>query len=219
VPRVAAFFDMDRTLLRCNTGERWVRFLRRRGEIQLYEMIRAFSWLAQYKLAVLDMPRVTARVVAQMAGDLEDEMIAKCEEWVATEILAEVAPSARTAIAHHRASGHEVTILSTSTPYITQPLARALGMDPAKVLCTRLRVEAGRFTGHVIEPVCYGLGKVHWAERFAADHGVDLDASWFYTDSFSDLPMLQRVGQRVVVNPDPRLRRHARRVGWPVEEW
>ena len=66
---------------------------------------------------------------------------------------------------------------------------------------------------------CYGPGKVHWAERFAAEHDIDLGASWFYTDSYSDLPMLERVGVARVVNPDTRLKRHAQRVGWPVEDW
>jgi HAD superfamily hydrolase (TIGR01490 family) len=217
--RPAAFFDMDKTLLRCNTGERWVRFLRRRGEIDLYAMLRAFGWLLEYKLAIIDMPQVTARVVAGMAGTSEADMVAKARSWVESEILDEIAPSARQAIDRHRAQGHEITILSTSTPYVTEPLARALGLDPAKVLCTRLQVEGGRFTGRVVEPICYGRGKVHWAEEFAAHHGVDLDESWFYTDSYSDLPMLERVGRRVIVNPDPRLLRHARRAGWPIERW
>jgi phosphoserine phosphatase len=82
-----------------------------------------------------------------------------------------------------------------------------------------LAVADGRFTGRVLEPVCYGLGKVHWAERLAERAAIDLDGSYFYTDSYSDLPMLQRVGHRVVVNPDPRLRRFARKAGWTVEAW
>jgi phosphoserine phosphatase len=65
--------------------------------------------------------------------------------------------------------------------------------------------------------VCYGQGKVVWAERFAAEHDVDLAASYFYTDSISDLPLLERVGHPVVVNPDLRLRRLARKRGWPLE--
>ena len=65
-----------------------------------------------------------------------------------------------------------------------------------------------------------GLGVFHGnLERFAAEHGVDLAASFFYTDSVSDLPLLERVGQPVAVNPDPRLRRLARRRGWPIESF
>jgi phosphoserine phosphatase len=72
-------------------------------------------------------------------------------------------------------------------------------------------------TGQVVPPVCYGTGKVVWAERFAEEHGVDLSASYFYTDSITDLPLLERVAHPVAVNPDPRLRRLAQKRGWPVE--
>jgi HAD superfamily hydrolase (TIGR01490 family) len=219
MPRVAAFFDMDRTLLRCNSGERWVKFLRRRGEISLTSTLRALGWLLLYRFSLLDFQRVAEQVVAELAGQSEEEMIAKCHPWVMGELLPEVAPAARRALEEHRAQGHEVTILSTSTPYVTRPLAQAIGLDPDKVLCTRLEVAGGRFTGGLITPVCYGEGKVRWAERFAREHDVDLDRSWFYSDSFSDLPMLERAGHRVVVNPDPRLWRHASQRGWRIESW
>jgi len=68
-------------------------------------------------------------------------------------------------------------------------------------------------------PVCFGRGKVRVAEAFARAHDVDLSASWFYTDSYSDLPMLERVGHPVAVNPDLRLRRRARARGGPVRQW
>jgi phosphoserine phosphatase len=73
--------------------------------------------------------------------------------------------------------------------------------------------------GTHIKPACYGNGKVHWAEQFAREHGVNLDQSWFYTDSYTDLPMLERVGVPRVINPDARLRRHARKRGWATESW
>src|SRR2546430_2634453 len=65
-------------------------------------------------------------------------------------------------------------------------------------------------------PVCYGEGKIYWAQRFATAQGVDLGRSYFYTDSITDLPVLERVGEPRIVNPDPRLRRVAARRGWPV---
>ncbi|MGD8627079.1 MAG: haloacid dehalogenase-like hydrolase, partial [Anaerolineae bacterium] len=80
----------------------------------------------------------------------------------------------------------------------------------------RLISADGRLTGEIEPPPCYGQGKVVWAERFAREHAVDLSASYFYTDSISDLPLLERVGQPVAVNPDPRLRRLARARGWQI---
>ncbi len=87
------------------------------------------------------------------------------------------------------------------------------------MLATRLEEEAGRFTGRVVDPICYGAGKVALAETWANEHDVDLGESAFYTDSISDLPMLERVKEPVVINPDPRLRLLAWRRGWRVEKW
>jgi phosphoserine phosphatase len=67
--------------------------------------------------------------------------------------------------------------------------------------------------------LCFGAGKLGYAEAYARERGVSLSDCWFYTDSYSDLPVLERMGHPVMVNPDPRLRREAERRGWPVEWW
>jgi phosphoserine phosphatase len=88
------------------------------------------------------------------------------------------------------------------------------------VLCTEVQVDdSGALTGEYKRPACYGAGKVHWAEDFARRHGISLAHSHFYSDSFSDRPMLERVGHAYAINPDPRLKRFARARGWPIEEW
>ena len=213
----AAFFDMDRTLIRVNSGDLWIRWLRERGEISRYELLRGLAWIAQYKLALLDMESVATRLIASMRGQSEEELVGKTRIFFETLIASEVAPKALEAIARHRADGHVMAILSSSTPYVVEPLAAQLGIEHA--ICTRINVAGGRFDGTHQAPMCYGAGKVHWAEAFARDHDVDLAASFFYTDSYTDLPMLERVGMARVVNPDTRLRRHAKRVGWAVDEW
>ncbi len=214
---IAAFFDMDHTLLRCNTGSKWIGFLRRRREISFPHLLRAMGWVAQYKLSILDMESVTARVTAEMMGDSEQEMIDKCRIFAESEVLREIAPKAREAVARHRDQGHLLAILTSSTPYVTRILADHLGIQ--HLICTQLEVAEGKFVGRHVRPTCYGQGKVHWAESFASEHQIDLDRSYFYTDSFTDLPMLERVGERRVINPDVRLRRHATQVGWSVEIW
>jgi phosphoserine phosphatase len=89
-------------------------------------------------------------------------------------------------------------------------VAEDLGLDD--VLCNRFEVdETGAHTGRPVGTLCFGAGKLDYAEVYAGDRGVSLADCWFYTDSFSDLPVLERVGHPVVVNPDPRLRREAER--------
>ena len=95
---------------------------------------------------------------------------------------------------------------------------RSLGID--HIVSSELEVGPdGRFTGLLVEPLCFGKGKVTRAERLARELGFDLGESTFYSDSLTDLPLLERVRVPIIVNPDPRLKRIARRRGWRIERW
>ncbi|MBS1122899.1 MAG: HAD-superfamily subfamily hydrolase [Deltaproteobacteria bacterium] len=212
----AAFFDMDNTLLRVETGMSWVRFLHRRGELPPRMLVKAIYWSALYKLAVLDMDAVFQKLTMDLRGDSEHEMIAKCEIWYRDHVAPEVAPAALVALEHHRQAGHLVVLATGSTQYAARPVARGVGID--HVLSSELEVVAGTFTGRPAA-LCFGHHKVKLAEAWAAQHDVDLGASYFYSDSFNDLPMLERVGTPIAINPDARLRRHARKRGWPTHRW
>jgi len=166
---------------------------------------------------LIDLQWVATRLAGEMAGRLEREFADTCRKWVETDVLPLVVPGAREKIEKHRAEGHLLAILSTSPNYVTEPLAETLGIE--EVMSTRFEVDAGHFTGRLLGPACVGKGKVHWAEDLGTRRHVDLSQSWFYTDSYTDMPMLERVGNRVVVNPDPRLKRIAKRRGWPVQDW
>jgi len=212
----AAFFDLDGTLIRNNSARLYARWRRKRGEAALTDMLRFGVWVAQYKLGVVSPAEVGARALAQFRGveeaKLRDEMLLFFEERVHPDIM----DDARREVELRRAKGEVLAILTASTPYVAEPLAAELGID--HTLSSRLEVVDGRFTGG-IDVLCYGAAKVHAAEAWAAREGVDLDRSAFYTDSVSDLPMLERVGEPRVVNPDPRLRWQARGRGWTRTEW
>ncbi|MBL9017090.1 MAG: HAD family hydrolase [Myxococcales bacterium] len=214
--RTAALFDMDNTLLRVDTGMSWTRFLYRRGELGRRMIAKAVYWSTLYKLAVLDMEAVFTKLCLDLEGDSEAEMIAKCEVWYREHIAPEVAPAAKVAVDYHRSRGHLVVLATGSTCYAARPVARGVGID--HVLSSELEVVGGAFTGKP-SALCFGHHKVALAERWAEHNGVDLSRSFFYSDSYNDLPMLQRVGTAIAVNPDTRLRRHALRRGWAVQQW
>ena len=108
--------------------------------------------------------------------------------------------------------------MTGASRYTSLPLARLLRID--HLVTTEFEVGPdGRFTGRPEEPLCLGHGKVVRAERLAKSLGFELKDATFYSDSISDLPLLERVGEPVVVNPDPRLRRTALARGWPVQRW
>ena len=113
---------------------------------------------------------------------------------------------------------NRLVLLTNSSKYEAIVAAEHLGFDD--VLATTLSVdERGRLTGGFEPPLCYGEGKVTRAEDWASGYDVDFAKAWFYGDSLGDLPMLARVGYPRVVTPDPRLKREARRRGWPILSW
>lgn len=213
----SALFDMDRTLVAVNTGNLYVRWRMRRREAGLRDVLRVSGWMLRYTLGVVDAPAMTARALSSLAGVEEARFREDCELWYAEDVRQHVTDAARREVERRRSQGYLCAVLSASTPYVTEPLARDVGID--HVVCTRLEVKGGRFTGAWQPPLCYGAGKLEAAQAWAREHDVDLRASTFYTDSVSDLPVLEHVAEPVVVNPDPRLRWHARRRGWRVERW
>jgi len=213
---IAALFDMDNTLLRVDTGMSWTKFLYRRGELPRSMLAKAMYWATLYKLAVLDMETVFTKLCMDLEGDLEAEMIAKCDIWYREHIAPHVAPAARVAVEHHRQAGHTIVLATGSTAYAARPVAKGVGID--HVLSSELEVVGGAFTGKP-RALCFGKHKVTLAEQWATSHGIDLAKSFFYSDSYNDLPMLARVGTAIAVNPDARLRRHAKKNGWLIQHW
>lgn len=216
--RIAALFDLDRTLLDTSSGQLYARYLYRHGQMSRRELARVAWWGLLSNLGLLKMETLIPRLLADAAGDDEQEMRQLCDRWFAEDVVPHLTERGQQRVAEHREQGHVVAIVSASTQYVVRPMAAYLGIGEQYV-CTRLESEDGKLTGEVTPPVCYGAGKIVWAERFAAEGGVDLEASYFYSDSISDRPLLERVGQPVAVNPDPRLRRLARRQGWPIERF
>jgi HAD superfamily hydrolase (TIGR01490 family) len=215
--RRAALFDMDRTLVRIDTATLYVRYQRDVGEATWVDAVRVAWWMLQYTLGVVDAGRVAEQALRSFRGRREAWLQDTCNVWFTDYVLSHVADAGRSAVARHIDEGDLVAIVTGGTPYAALPLARELGI--AHVAATHLEVDDGFFTGRVKKPMGYGPGKVVLAERLAAEQGFSLPESTFYSDSITDLPLLERVKTPVVVNPDRRLRRVADKRGWRVESW
>lgn len=211
---VGAFFDVDGTLIARNSGPLYMRFLRRRGEIRRRDALRTLYLYVRYRLNLLDIEDAIEKSSVWIRGRSECAIAEHCRVWYRETVRQYLLPEMLRRIRVHKERGHVVALLSSTTNYLADPLAEDLGIEHR--LVSRLVVRDGRFTGEVQRPLCYGAGKIHWARTFAAARGIDLAASFFYTDSVTDLPMLEVVGHPQVVNPDPLLRRTARRRGWEI---
>lgn len=213
----AAFFDLDGTLLTVNSARLWLRHERRRGRVSPGQLVRAALMLGGYRLGVLDMDRALRSALTTLKGRDEEAIRTETRAWWRDEVRPFAAPGARAVLEEHRRAGERLVLLTSSSRYASEMAIEEFGLDDA--IFQRYEVVAGRFTGAPALPICFGAGKVTAAEAWAAERGVDLSRSAFYSDSSTDLPMLERVGRPFAVGPDPRLRVVARGRGWPILDW
>ena len=213
-----AFFDLDKTLLARNSGAMWVRSELRGGHVTLGQALAAYGWISRYHLGFVQLEDALLASIASLEGALESEVRRRTEDFYAREVRPLFRPGAFAALALHRRAGDRLMLLTSSSSYLAEAACTELGLDG--YLCNRFEVDAGgRYTGRPAGPLCYGPGKVETAWRFTEPLGVPLITCAFYSDSASDLPMLEAVGYPVAVNPDPRLRLTALARGWKIADW
>jgi HAD superfamily hydrolase (TIGR01490 family) len=213
-----AFFDLDRTLIDVNSGLLWARHERKNGHISRVQMARALVWTALYHVAIIDMETAINHALDHYRGVDSANLDQRTRVWFEREVAGRLRPKAATAMAEHRERGEPLVILTNSSCYEARAAAERWGFDD--YLANEFPTDqSGRLLGAFQPPLCYGAGKVSRAEAWASARGADLAHAYFYSDSYSDLPMLKRVGKPRVVRPDPRLRVAARRLGWPILDW
>lgn len=211
----AAFFDLDRTLLAGASGEVFATVMREAGlapravpgEGLLYAVFNAVGET---------LPSMTlARQAVRLAKGRPQADVQRVAEVAASRLVAMVQPLAAPLIAEHRAAGRRL-VLATTTPHdLVAPLAARLGLDD--VVATRYGVDgAGRYDGTLDGPFVWSAGKLAAVRAWATEHGIDLAASYAYSDSIYDTPLLGAVGFPHVVNPDPRMVLMAAARRWPT---
>jgi HAD superfamily hydrolase (TIGR01490 family) len=212
----AAFFDLDRTLIAGSSAFTFGAAAWRAKMIPTRQLLSDASQAVMFRLIGADddtTHKVRQRILSAVAGARQDDLVALNED-VLPRLLERVRPEARRLIELHRHAGRATYIVSASPQELVEPLAHALGMSGG--IGTVSQVVDGVYTGELAGPFCYGPGKVVAMGDLARWEGLDLAQCYAYSDSASDLPMLEAVGHPVAVNPDGRLERVARRNGWPV---
>ncbi len=212
--QIAAFFDLDRTIVRANTGSFYILDLYADGQLSLLSLMKLGWVFLRYRLTGVENIDAFTKAGAALSGVRSSDIKTRYARLLESKIRPLISDAAVEAIRGHWRLGHVVVMLTAQSSFIAEPIGHLLGID--HVLCTRFEEVDGVLTGRLVGPACYGRGKVHWAHEFAAEHGIDVRSSYFYTDSHSDLPMLYEVKEKRAVNPDPKLRREATRRGWPV---
>lgn len=215
---VVAFFDFDRTLIDVNSGLLYVQYEREHGRLSLFSLLRVALWMVLYHLSLINMEKAYRAGLDNYIGQSEEDLRRTTRTWFETVIAQRLQPGAKVAIAHHRAEGHPIMVLTTSSQYVAEAARDCFELD-GSISAQFATDDAGKLTGDLVGPLCYGAGKVVLSEAWAKERNVDLDKCYFYSDSLSDLPMLERVGHPRVVNPDFRLRKIAKKRGWQILDW
>lgn len=214
----AAFFDLDKTIIARGALVAFSPTLYRAGHLSRWLVLRAL-WghlVFQYFGADDDrMARMRESALRATKGWHQETIRSLVEETIDEVIDPIIYAEAIELIQHHLDQGHRVYVVSASPEEVVAPLARHLGADQA--IATRAKVDdEGRYTGEV-EFYSFGPFKAEAIHAEAARLGIDLDASFAYSDSATDLPMLEAVGNPVVVNPDRELLKAASERGWEIK--
>jgi HAD superfamily hydrolase (TIGR01490 family) len=213
-PPQAAFVDVDGTLLAETTTYLFARILRRRGLIKRSFILRAMYHGLQHRFGRLDYGRLVAFGLQSIARIPVDEL----KQIAQTNFEEFVRPRLYQGVVEHFASlrqgGTHIALVSSSPEIVIAPLAEYLGCSA--MVTTPMQIEQGCLVGTGEGPACYGEGKLYWATRWAAEHGILMDESVAYADNWSDRALLERVGRAVVVHPHRRLKRLAIAKGWTI---
>lgn len=210
-----AIFDLDNTLIAGDSDHLWGEYLAERGVVDGDHYRRENDrFLAQYESGTLDIHEFLRFSLRVLAEHDEDELQRLRAGFIADKIEPIVAPGTPGLLARHRQAGDHLMIVTATNAFVTQPIARMLGVDT--LIATEPDRNTHGYTGDVSGIPCFRAGKVHRLDQWLNGQRVDLRASAFYSDSHNDLPLLERVGRPCAVDPDPTLEHTARARGWPV---
>lgn len=215
----AAFFDLDRTLMSGSSAFYFARVMYREGMLPVPRLVadslrsivfRLFGASEEQSDALKD------RILASVAGT-NAETFQRLVTIVVEQLLPCIRPEAQALLDMHAEAGRDVYIISASPVEIVSELAQAIDITGGLGTCSE--IVDGVYTGRLAAPFCYGEGKADLIRKLVAEQGYDLGVCYAYSDSGSDLPMMQLVGHPVAVNPDRSLMSVAHRRGWPVVEF
>jgi HAD superfamily hydrolase (TIGR01490 family) len=215
----AAFFDLDRTLIKRSSVLALAGTFRRRGLISRLDLVKSAFWQVLFVLRGVSAERVRSAAeegMKMLSGFSVEEMQHLVGDSMETVLRPLVYEEPLRLVERHRARGERVYIVSATLQEIVQHIADDLGFDGA--IGSTCEIVGGLYTGRTLR-AAHGVGKANALRELAAAEGLDLAESTAYSDSYSDVPFLEAVGHPVAANPDRKLRRIAGARGWPVVDF
>ena len=215
----AAFFDLDRTLIRRSSVLALAGTFRRRGLISRLDLVKSAFWQVLFVLRGASAERVRSaaedgmKILKGFSVQEMQQLVGGAMESVLRPLVYE---EPLRLVQQHRERGERVYIVSATLQEIVQHIADDLGFDGA--IGSTCEIVDGAYTGRTLR-AAHGVGKANALRALAVAEGLDLDESTAYSDSYSDVPFLEAVGHPIAANPDRKLRRIAAERGWPVVDF
>lgn len=213
----AAFFDLDRTLWPC-VGEKAFAYNQlAEGRISVGQLLRVLALQLRYDLHLIGSAEsVKRRMLSELfSGVPVGPCLEAYDTFFAGRLRQALFPGMLDLVARHRADGDRIVLVSAAIDVVAAPVAAHLAADDC--YATALEVRDGVFSGEVTGPIPYGHAKARIVQDYATRHGLDLRRCHAYGDDWEDRHMLGAVGFPTAVNPEPRLRRHARTENWRIQ--
>ncbi len=213
-------FDLDHTLLDGDSNQLWLGWLVERGAVPATRLAQQADHYARYEAGMLDIDAYLAFHLSMLVERSVADWRPLRDAFVAERIAPRIGPAAQAAVAHHRARGDTLAVVTATHDFLAEGIVALLGAPP--LVATRCQVSGGRFTGRVDGVPCFAHAKPGCVRDWLAAAGrrwEDFGTVRFYSDSANDLPLLEAVTHPVVVDPDPRLAAIAAERGWPSQSW
>lgn len=211
-----AIFDLDETLISADSDHEWGNYVVERGLVDAASHTASNNaFYEDYKRGELDITAYLDFACSILTRFPRDELESILAEFVKERIEPLVLPRAVELIREHEARENKVLIVTSTSAFVTGPIARLLGIDT--LIAPEPEVDQdGEYTGHIAGVPSFGPGKVTRLEAWRISQGLSLAGSYFYSDSHNDIPLLSHVENPVAVDPDDKLLAVAEERGWPV---
>lgn len=211
------FFDLDDSLINKDANSLWLRWRIRRDRWAMVEgALAILSLYRAYKKGRVTHSRLSNYYRTRTRGMSLADYQTSVDHFFDDRGQLHIYPQAASLLFAYQRQGTKVVMITGADELVAKAYGRELGIED--VISNTFVVEGDRIQG-LTKPLCYGLGKVGLAKDYMAERGLSLSDSAFYSDSHADLPLLEAVGQPVVLNPNPELTQAAIERGWPVLDW
>jgi len=215
--KYAAFFDLDKTIIRVNSGEILIWQAYHQGLMSIADILKGLWYSILYKFSFKETNRIIEEMAMWMSGLTEETVSRLIKDVFESKLISAIRPEILTEIEKHKKNNGEVIILSATLPAMGNLFTKQLQIH--KCICSELEITDGKYSGRSVGPFCFADEKRVRLEKYCKDKGYVLDETYCYADAYSDVSVLNVVGHPKCINPEKKLRAIAIQQNWPILDW